>query len=211
MHYGPEPGTTWDELYCIYLVEDRARLSATGCFDPERRAYWPITNSDGFQAAVDDLLELLEEHTPHRDADRIDLACMRVLSESLSGLMQAAVLLSTCLVLWWLQMRRYTIFVIWSSASQPGEYDWNQLIREHGISPTHFRRRWQDIVGVPPARYRTQLCLRLACEILANTQYSISEVATQVGFTDRLYFARKFKQFTGMTASEWRASQRDEG
>ncbi len=50
------------------------------------------------------------------------------------------------------------------------------------------------------------ICARLsnAKNLLHNTDYSISKIASSVGYEDALYFTRLFKRHTGMSPSEYR-------
>jgi transcriptional regulator GlxA family with amidase domain len=53
-----------------------------------------------------------------------------------------------------------------------------------------------------------ELRLVRARNLLAETEYSIKEIATQTGFGDEHYFSRLFRQKLNCTPSEWRARSR---
>ena len=46
-----------------------------------------------------------------------------------------------------------------------------------------------------------------AMKLLRDSNYTISEVAYQAGFTDPKYFSRTFKKATGLTPTEYRDQQ----
>ena len=75
------------------------------------------------------------------------------------------------------------------------------------LSETHFRRLFKECYGVSPVTYRNQLRIRLACRLLQNEQYSVTEIADQLGFESVYYFVRVFKQIMKMSPSQWRRAQ----
>jgi AraC family transcriptional regulator of arabinose operon len=47
---------------------------------------------------------------------------------------------------------------------------------------------------VSPSRFLSQVRVREAARLLANTDYSLDEIAEQTGFPDRYYMSRVFKR-----------------
>ena len=58
--------------------------------------------------------------------------------------------------------------------------------------------------GCSPIRYLCQTRIKASKELLANTNYSITEVAQYSGFSSQSYFAQCFSKSCGMTASAYR-------
>lgn len=58
--------------------------------------------------------------------------------------------------------------------------------------------------GCSPIRYLCQTRIKASKELLANTNYSITEVAQYSGFSSQSYFAQCFSRSCGMTASAYR-------
>ncbi|MCX7803662.1 MAG: helix-turn-helix transcriptional regulator, partial [Planctomycetota bacterium] len=87
----------------------------------------------------------------------------------------------------------------------------DELALDYGMSPSAFRRKWKELMPIPPAKYAMQLRIREACRLLAETGMKIGDVAREVGFADRLYFARCFRRAMGETASSYRAHCRRRG
>jgi len=85
-------------------------------------------------------------------------------------------------------------------------HDFHALARKHGLSASTFRRHWFKHVGMPPAHYATQLRIREACRLLVETHLRIGEIADALCFSDPLYFSRRFRLETGVTAAEYRRS-----
>mgnify|MGYP002509616260 CR=1 FL=1 len=60
--------------------------------------------------------------------------------------------------------------------------------------------------GCSPIRYLCQTRIKASKELLANTNYSITEVAQYSGFSSQSYFAQCFLKSCGLTASAYRKS-----
>lgn len=60
--------------------------------------------------------------------------------------------------------------------------------------------------GCSPIRYLCQTRINASKELLANTNYSITEVAQYSGFSSQSYFAQCFLKSCGLTASAYRKS-----
>lgn len=58
--------------------------------------------------------------------------------------------------------------------------------------------------GCSPIRYLCQTRIKASKELLANTDYSITEVAQYSGFSSQSYFAQCFFKSCGLTASAYR-------
>jgi len=79
-----------------------------------------------------------------------------------------------------------------------------ELARMTGMSRTSFATRFRQAVGEAPIRYLIHLRLNQAKLQLAETSYSVSEIAYRVGFEDQGYFTRAFKKLCGTTPTEYR-------
>ena len=63
--------------------------------------------------------------------------------------------------------------------------------------------------GCSPIRYLCQTRIKASKELLANTDYSITEVAQYAGFSSQSYFAQCFLKSCGQTASAYRKACRE--
>jgi AraC-like DNA-binding protein len=82
------------------------------------------------------------------------------------------------------------------------------LARELGASYSWFRHTFAAHTGLSPHQYLLELRLVRARHLLAETDCSIKEVATQTGFEDELYFSRLFRQKLEVSPSQWRSRSR---
>jgi AraC family transcriptional regulator len=83
----------------------------------------------------------------------------------------------------------------------------NDLAAIAHISPYHFLRLFKQSLGTTPHQYILQQRLARSKLLLQNHELTISDIATLVGFEDRSYFDRYFKQVVGITPNQFRRSQ----
>ena len=84
----------------------------------------------------------------------------------------------------------------------------SELARHAKLSESHFTSLFRQVVGLPPYAYLTKCRLETAQRLLAETGDSIGQIARSLGFSSPQHLAGQFRKTYGVTASEWRASQR---
>jgi len=82
------------------------------------------------------------------------------------------------------------------------------VAREAAISPFHFIRQFQSVFGTTPHQYRIAAKLERACDLLAHSQYSITDVCVELGFTSLASFSHLFERHVGMRPSAYRRAAR---
>jgi AraC-like DNA-binding protein len=89
---------------------------------------------------------------------------------------------------------------------RPGE-PWTlaSLARVAGVSPSHLSSVFAVEAGCPPHAYLMRARVLRAKELLSDPSLPISSIAHDLGFHSSQHFARVFRQFSGCSASEWRA------
>lgn len=83
-----------------------------------------------------------------------------------------------------------------------------ELIRFAQCSTWWLSKTYREVYGESPQQACVRIRMNLACRLLRHTRLSISELGGICGFTDPCSFARQFKSYHGMTASEWREALR---
>jgi AraC-like DNA-binding protein/mannose-6-phosphate isomerase-like protein (cupin superfamily) len=71
-------------------------------------------------------------------------------------------------------------------------------------SKYHFARQYQLLTGTSPLKYFIKLKMEHACFLLEQTSLSMSEIASQLGYDDALYFSRVFRKNLGQAPSAYR-------
>jgi AraC-like DNA-binding protein len=85
------------------------------------------------------------------------------------------------------------------------ELDLRLVARELVVSPKKLSRVLNQEAGLSFRQLLRNIRVEEAKRMLSSGDYSIKEVAAQVGFSDGHYFSRSFKEVTGQSASEFRA------
>jgi transcriptional regulator GlxA family with amidase domain len=63
-------------------------------------------------------------------------------------------------------------------------------------------------MGMPPGEYQRALRLNAAKILLLDSEKSIEQIATQLGFEDPFHFSKAFKKNSGMNPRQYRAELR---
>ena len=83
-----------------------------------------------------------------------------------------------------------------------------RLARVSGVSEAHFARSFRDAFGVPPHRYLLTRRIERATALLRDTDLPVTEIAWQTGWASLGTFGRTFRDVTGASPGEFRASTR---
>ncbi len=86
----------------------------------------------------------------------------------------------------------------------PEELDATQIAASARVSVSECLRCFRNTIGVPPIQYLKQFRIQKAAELLAATDWKISEIGAQCGFQDMSYFARTFRELKGSAPTEYR-------
>ena len=193
--YGPcGEWTEWEELYLIYNETRVPTLRQTGLIRPNAPV-WNIRDPGPTHARLQELRQVAAGGQKEGLADRIDRLCERMVMESILGETREP-----------MTPEEQAILAIRDQVALHflKRHDFHALARKHGLSDSTFRRYWSARVGVPPARYLLRLRIAEACRLLVETHRTVGEIALAAGFGDPLYFYRRFRIETGVTAAEYR-------
>lgn len=69
--------------------------------------------------------------------------------------------------------------------------------REAGISPRQLERLFKETLDESPAEYLRSLRLKQANWLVLNTRKTITDIATECGFSDSSHFAKWYKDYFG--------------
>lgn len=72
------------------------------------------------------------------------------------------------------------------------------------LSPFHFARLFKKLTGTSPHAYLATLRCRHAQTLLAESDLSIAEIGTRVGYSSSSHFTQAFRQMTGLTPGGFR-------
>jgi AraC family transcriptional regulator len=83
----------------------------------------------------------------------------------------------------------------------------DELAAEAAVSPFHFLRIFEQVVGVTPGQYMLRTRLHRAAVRLRRSQDGIAAIAVECGFGDLSTFNRQFRRATAMTPGAYRAQR----
>jgi AraC-like DNA-binding protein len=79
-----------------------------------------------------------------------------------------------------------------------------RVAREAAVSPFHFIRQFQAMFGETPHQYRIRARLERAKALLASSDYSVTDVCMEVGFSSLGSFSDLFTRRVGLSPSAYR-------
>lgn len=86
-----------------------------------------------------------------------------------------------------------------------GEISLHALSSRAGVSDSYLSARFKEETGETLSRWVREKRVQRAKELLLREDFSIAQVAEQVGILDVSYFIRLFRKETGMTPGEYRS------
>ncbi|MEV6004132.1 helix-turn-helix transcriptional regulator [Streptomyces griseomycini] len=85
------------------------------------------------------------------------------------------------------------------------DLDLDAVAAHAGYSRYHFLRAFKEAYGETPGQYLTHRRIERAEDLLRTAGLSVTEICHLVGFSSPGTFSARFKTWTGLTPSEYRA------
>ena len=92
----------------------------------------------------------------------------------------------------------------WLEEHYTDKFRFEEVARAHGMSIRNFMRRFQAATGDKPLHYLQRLRIETAKGLLSNSRTSIKTISYDVGYDDASFFARLFRQHTGLSPNQYR-------
>lgn len=78
------------------------------------------------------------------------------------------------------------------------------IAQASGLSESHFRRVFEDVMHMKPLDYINLVRVDKACVMMAQKDLSMEELSFRVGYQSQSTFNRNFKRLTGYSPMQWR-------
>jgi AraC-like DNA-binding protein len=88
------------------------------------------------------------------------------------------------------------------------ELNREEVARHAGVSPGHLSQLLKERTGRSFVELLRETRIQAACEMLAQSDSPLSEIAAACGFCDQSYFTHVFKDTRGMTPKQYRSRAR---
>lgn len=85
-----------------------------------------------------------------------------------------------------------------------GNISIKQLAQMEYLSVSRYSAVFKELYGLSPQKYIIFTKLSYSCELLRNTDMSIQEVSSAVGYNDTQYFSRIFSKYIGTPPSSFK-------
>lgn len=90
-----------------------------------------------------------------------------------------------------------------------GNHSVESLAEVAGMSRSAFAESFMEKFGRPPMTFLHHLRMQRAAGLLKEGQFSVEEVAGQIGFSSRSHFSHAFKEYHGTSPASFRESTSD--
>lgn len=81
----------------------------------------------------------------------------------------------------------------------------SSLLRKSGYAEDYIRAQFKKITGKTPTEFLTNIRINHACYLIDTykTTLSLTEIAEKCGYTDYVYFSRRFKHIMGLSPRKY--------
>ncbi len=84
-----------------------------------------------------------------------------------------------------------------------------ELAKMENISVSRYNTLFRRITGTSPTKYIMGLRINHASTLLCSTDMDIGQIGELVGYSDKHFFSRTFKAYTGKTPKEYRSMSKN--
>lgn len=84
------------------------------------------------------------------------------------------------------------------------EFNVEQLVELSNVGRTVFYNKIKGLTGIAPVVFLRNMRLKIASGLIIESGYNISEAGYMTGFNDIKYFSKCFKNYFGLTPSEFK-------
>lgn len=94
--------------------------------------------------------------------------------------------------------------IIFINKNYMNEHSLESISSQFNISKFYFARLFKEITGLTFIDYLNVIRLKAAQKLLTKTNFSISRISNEVGYSDASYFCRVFKKYCNFSPVKYR-------
>ena len=83
------------------------------------------------------------------------------------------------------------------------EFSLSELASICKMGESYFQKLFKEIYGISPKKYIIQLKINHACDLLRLERYTVTQIAELCNFSDVYFFSRQFKEYMGITPTQF--------
>ena len=83
------------------------------------------------------------------------------------------------------------------------EFNISQMVDEVGMSRTQLHRKLKELTGFSASRFLQNIRMQQAMKLLKEKKVNVSQIAYSVGFSSQTHFSTTFKQYYGVSPTEY--------
>ena len=83
------------------------------------------------------------------------------------------------------------------------DFSISELASACNMSESYFQRLFKLRYGVPPKKYIIQLKINHSCDLLRLERYTVTQIAELCNFSDIYFFSRQFREYMGITPTQF--------
>lgn len=101
-------------------------------------------------------------------------------------------------------------YVQYIETNYPKKLQINDIAKQFGISRSYLFKIFKKNTGTSPIEYIKNVRMYHANYLIDNTNYSLSEIAYAVGYTNPLYFSKQYSEYYGVSPIRKHSSEKIE-
>ncbi len=84
------------------------------------------------------------------------------------------------------------------------EINFTQIASDYNFSASYLTKIFKEHTGTSPIKYLIEYRIKTAKALLKDTNLTVKEIAEKTGFVDQFYFSKCFKNYCGVTPSQYK-------
>ncbi len=84
------------------------------------------------------------------------------------------------------------------------DINFSQIASDYNFSASYLTKIFREHTGTSPIKYLIEYRIKIAKGLLKDTNLTVKEIAERTGFIDQFYFSKCFKNYCGVTPSQYK-------